>query len=82
MRIVLFQNSSTQRVSVQQNGSTVLITKDWKKSASDENWITGKGITLPVEHIISLGEILSCKDSEELEHLLSKYTVLKEDACE
>ena len=77
-RFVLFENSSTQRVSVQINDNgDVLISKDWRKTL-DSEWMQGKGISLPKQHADDLGELLTCKDNEKLNSLLSKYQSSKE----
>lgn len=82
-KFVLFQNSDTQRVTVQtedtQETKTVLISKEWKKHKSDTEWIVGKGITFPQSELVSLGEILGCKSSPELDNLLSKYKVVESE---
>lgn len=79
-RFVLFENSSTQRVSVQINDNgDVLISKDWRKTPDGE-WIQGKGINIPKQYSDDLGELLTCKDNEKLNSLLSKYQSSKE-AC-
>lgn len=79
-RLVLFENSSTQRVSVQINDNgDVLISKDWRKTPDGE-WMQGEGINIPKQYLDDLGELLTCKDNEKLNSLLSKYQSSKE-AC-
>lgn len=79
-RLVLFENSNTQRVSVQINDNgSVLISKDWRKTPDGE-WMQGKGINIPQKYLDDLGELLTCRDNEKLNILLSKYQSSKE-AC-
>lgn len=78
MKIVLAQNSTTQRIVATISMENTLITKEWRKLPSD-NWITGKGITLPNCSLVLLGNIVKCRDSDELEKLLKECNVLKEE---
>lgn len=78
-KFVLFQNSGTQRVTVQiQEDNSVLVSKEWKKQVEDV-WIVGKGIVFPQNELVSLGEILSCENSLELDDLLAKYKEVKDE---
>lgn len=76
-RFVLFKTSDTQRVSVQISDTSVLFTKDWRKTPT-EDWIVGKGITLPRECVNDLYEILNCHDTTKLDALLAQYESAKE----
>lgn len=78
MKIVLFQSSNTQRVTADIKGNEVLLTKEWRKSSNEIEWNTGKGITLPRNSLITLGELLSCKSSSELKSLLSQNNIEEE----
>lgn len=76
-RFVLFTRSNTQRVVVEIHETSVLITKEWRKSSQDD-WVMGKGITIPSCHLVNLGEILKCQDELELDNMLSNYELLQE----
>lgn len=78
-RLVLFESSSTQRVSVQIEDNGVLISKDWRRTPDGE-WMQGKGINIPKQYLDDLSELLTCHDAEKLNNLLSKYQSSKE-AC-
>lgn len=78
IQFILFENSDTQRVTAKVDNGCVLISKEWRKSSNDE-WMLGKGITCPINHIINLGKILNCHNEQELRNLLSDYEVLQED---
>lgn len=48
MKQILFQTSSTQRVTAESfPDGNWLLSKEWRKRA-DDDWIQGKGIQLPV----------------------------------
>lgn len=68
MKFVIFQSSNTQRVTVNIQENEVLLNKEFRKS-SDEDWKIGKGITLPKDKLVLLGDILSGKvtDLSDLE---------------
>lgn len=62
MKQIIFQASSTQRVTVESySDGSWLLSKEWRKQA-DDDWIQGKGIHLPVidgqPTAIKLGRIL------------------------
>lgn len=62
MKQIVFQASSTQRVTVEQvDDGSCLLSKEWRKQA-DDDWIQGKGIHLPVidgqPTAVKLGRIL------------------------
>ena len=56
-KFVLFSNSNTQRVAVEVNGDSLLLSKEWRRTAQDE-WKTGKGIEIPKQQLIKLIKIL------------------------
>lgn len=60
MKLVLFQSSNTQRVTVSIQDDEVLLTKEFRKSSEDD-WKIGKGLTLPKDRLVLLGDILSGK---------------------
>lgn len=68
MKFVIFQSSNTQRVTVNIQENEVLLNKEFRKS-SEEDWRIGKGITLPKDKLVLLGDILSGKvtDLSDLE---------------
>lgn len=70
--IVLFQSSDCQRVVATREGKAVLISKEWRKSAS-EDWQKGKGITLPETSLIDLASLCKCEDQSQLDELLTGY---------
>lgn len=54
MRIILFQKSETQRVSLKSHTpNSILISKEWRKTKKDI-WNTGKGIEIPINQIPNL----------------------------
>ena len=58
MKMVLFQTSSTQRVTATQNeDGSWLLSKEWRHN-TNESWIQGKGITLPKQHVRAIGLLL------------------------
>ena len=65
MKFVIFQSSNTQRVTanIHEQENEVLLNKEFRKS-SDEDWKIGKGITLPKNKLILLGNYLSGKTSD------------------
>lgn len=77
MKFVLFQNSNTQRITVNiQEDNTVLFSKEFRKSTLEE-WKIGKGITVPINHIVFLGKLLSCNDKEELKTMIKTYEIIE-----
>lgn len=64
-KFVLFTRSSTQRVVVEVYEDSVLIAKEWRKFNVDD-WIRGKGITIPRAHIIRLGKMLEPQEPDML----------------
>lgn len=79
MKFVLFTNSDTQRVTAQIQPTSVLITKEYRKSVT-EDWKVGKGITIPVEKLVFLGKLLESKHNEtEFIRLLSDYEIIREE---
>ena len=59
MKVMLFQNSSTQRVSASRfdNGDW-LLSKEWRKT-SDNPWVQGKGILIPKHSVEMLATLLN-----------------------
>ena len=78
MKFVLFASSNTQRVTAQVNETSVLLTKEYRKS-TEEDWKIGKGITISTSELIFLGNLLRCESEDEFYRLLTGYEVLKED---
>ena len=79
-RFVLFENSNTQRVSIQINDNgDMLLSKDWRRTPNCK-WIQGKGINIPKQYLSDLGELLTCENGEKLNNLINKYQSSKE-AC-
>lgn len=77
-RFVLCTKSSTQRIVVEiQDSSTILLTKEWRRTSHDE-WVMGKGITIPITHLIELGKVLSQFGTVDENQLLSGYELLQE----
>lgn len=78
MKFVLSQNSNTQRITAKlQKDNTVLLNKEFRKNIDDE-WKVGKGITVGVDRLIFLSEILKHK-GEVLNALLSSCEIIEED---
>lgn len=77
IRFVLFTRSNTQRVVAEIHEDSVLITKEWRRTDQDD-WLMGKGITIPSHHLINLGNILKCQDKQKLDNMLSHYEKLQE----
>ena len=81
MKFVLFERSSTQRISVQvKDNEDILLNKEYRKSVN-EDWRVGKGILIPEDKLVFLGELLKLKnlDKEAYERALSEQQVLKEE---
>lgn len=77
-RFVLHTKSSTQRIVVEiQDSANVLLTKEWRKTSQDE-WMMGKGMTIPIIRLVELGQILEQIGTVEGDKLLSNYEHLQE----
>ena len=50
---VVVQRSSTQRVTVENQGDNIQLNKEWRKSSKDE-WTIAKGISIPKDSIPDL----------------------------
>ena len=62
MKVLLFQTSSTQRVSVTHldNGDW-LISKEWRK-VPENPWVQGKGVRIPKAYVKDLAQLLNSDD--------------------
>lgn len=70
--IILCNLSNTQRTVANFEQSSVLFTKEWRKSDKD-NWTMGKGVRVSNQNILNISEILKCEDKDTLDELLSEY---------
>ena len=77
MKFVLVSNSNTQRVTAKIEDTSVLLTKEYRKS-EEEPWKIGKGITIPVDKLIFLGNLLEFNDEEIISRRLTGYEVIEE----
>ena len=58
MKILLFQTSDTQRVTITKNeDGSWLLSKEWRHN-NQEPWILGKGVLLPKQHVKAIGSLL------------------------
>lgn len=76
------KNSNTQRVAVLINDdNTVLINKEWRKTP-EELWNVGKGLLLPKDKLVTLGNLLNCESEQELSQLLHMVGIEEEEFYE
>lgn len=59
MKLVLFENSTTQRVTIntESGKESVLMSKEWRKSSKDD-WILGKSIEIPYKELWNISRVL------------------------
>ena len=56
MKILLFQTSDTQRVTITKNeDGSWLLSKEWRHN-NQEPWILGKGVLLPKQQVKAIGK--------------------------